>query len=57
MLQAVGNQAQRQRLNRDSGLLLGASIRCHTRKGRDVGKPTAIFLAEVLNGQGELAVW
>ena len=53
VFQTVGNQAQRQRLDRCGGLFLGAAIYCDARERRDVGQPPPAFLPVILDGERE----
>jgi len=51
MLEAVGDQAQRERLHSRRRLLLGSPICGHAREGWDVRQPAAILLAIILDGE------
>jgi hypothetical protein len=51
MLQAVRQQPQRQGFDGGRGALLGPAIRRDAGKGGDVGKPAAVVLAAVLDGE------
>jgi hypothetical protein len=53
VLQAVGNQAQCQRLHGRGGLLLSAAVGRHAGERCNIGQPAPILFAVVLDGQGE----
>ena len=55
MLKAVSNEAQRQRLNGDRSLFLGAPVSRHARESGNVRQPAAILFTEVFDGQAESA--
>ena len=55
MLKAVSNEAQRQRLNGDRSLFLGAPVSRHARESGNVRQPATILFTEVFDGQAESA--
>src|SRR5712691_11719151 len=53
VLQAVGNEPQRQHLHGGGRLSLGAPVSGHARERRNVCEPAAILFTEVFDGQRE----
>ena len=53
MLQAVSNEAQRQRLHRDRSLFLGGSLSRQARESRNVRQQGPFLFTKVFDGQEE----
>jgi len=53
VLQAVGDEAQGEGLDRGGGLFSGAAVGGHTRQRRDIRQPASILFPEVFDGQCE----